>query len=776
MAVYTYKKYKVSLSGDSNKTQGLRAGDIVRRQYVDGKASVYSLMCVLGSGTDTLADKKEQPYFIGALLEGDAPKNGELLDFARITNLFDTSRSGALYLTGSDKNAPYMDIVDGIGRNASLCWPESIAGRESVDSQKQYVIEGQEDVSAVYDSCQDGNNRVCRIVRNEFTPNRFVGLKQDFDLYVANPDRVLISYKVKATSEMTARASIEYSSGSRVDGVQDVSVTTEWKYQFHAVTVEWSGRHLRSFKLDLSALHVGEEVWVADLNVILLSSISNFSDSSQARVGKLEGVTDSIFGRLAGYGAYLKKLFASGSTHVSGTLTAGDEHGFSSTFYAGKIHRNTFVNSLEVNFTSGTMPAPWMTNPTGVGNVYLIEKPANIAVQSREWLGKHAGERYCFSFWMYAKQAGRVVVKQNGQTVGTLSVIPGHTHAWHRHQVTFRLSPPQKKDTGMSLTIDPTFNVGSESPDDAPLLYFAAPQLESGDTATQYQPTDGVLNYTEDYGAWMSRGGIGGTIQNPLLQLNYDGEGAIGTRTKSFLVKPDGSGYLANKNIRWDKRGKVTFGEGVTLNWGNLDEDVKEELVSKSIKIEGGDTFVQKATLSGEPEVYEPPSILLSIAAENITALPGQCQWCYLRGTEYVPIQNATEISFEVLPNADYWRNTDTLILKCVANANGNIYSDTITVKKIKEGKDTISVFIYSSNGSVFRNGNVSTVLTARVLKGNEDITDKIPPSRFSWEKKSANAEPEEAFNASHAEYGPVLSLSSQDVLKRATFDCIVLI
>ena len=30
-----------------------------------------------------------------------------------------------------------------------------------------------------------------------------------------------------------------------------------------------------------------------------------------------------------------------------------------------------------------------------------------------------------------------------------------------------------------------------------------------------YQATDEALSYTDDYGAWFNKGGIGGTIQNP---------------------------------------------------------------------------------------------------------------------------------------------------------------------------------------------------------------------------------------------------------------------
>ena len=52
MAIHNYKKYQILLHADSKKTQGLKTGDIVRRQYFDGSNIVYSLMCVLDYGTE----------------------------------------------------------------------------------------------------------------------------------------------------------------------------------------------------------------------------------------------------------------------------------------------------------------------------------------------------------------------------------------------------------------------------------------------------------------------------------------------------------------------------------------------------------------------------------------------------------------------------------------------------------------------------------------------------------------------------------------------------
>jgi hypothetical protein len=44
MSLYNYSKYKIRINPDSKKTQGLRTGDVVRRQYFDSPKPVYSLM------------------------------------------------------------------------------------------------------------------------------------------------------------------------------------------------------------------------------------------------------------------------------------------------------------------------------------------------------------------------------------------------------------------------------------------------------------------------------------------------------------------------------------------------------------------------------------------------------------------------------------------------------------------------------------------------------------------------------------------------------------
>lgn len=777
----------------------MREGDIVRRQYFDNQLKknadgsysgkdvgmIYSLMCVLETGVDysVLKDKdgndvfddngnvveQKQPWFIGALLEGSAPKTDELLDFVRTTSLYDTDRSGALYLTASDDQAPFMDIIDGIGRNESLCWPEDICRSSTPDHETQYVLEGA--LSADYNAYDgQGHDRVVHI-RKTAGPAGFTGLSQEFYKYVSNPNMVLVSYKAKASKAVRANVALKYINDSQTDGDLDVVYDTDWKYYFHAITVDWSGRHLRKVQVDLGTLGTGDEVWISDFNIILLSSVANFKDASKVRIGKLAGVVDPVFGRLDGYGGYLQKLFASQSAHISGTLTAGDENGFGSSFYAGKIHKNVFVNSLEPNITGAAIidGSDDIINPTGVGNIYKSSSDFSVTAQSNDWLtadgsdGTKAriGKPYTYSFWVYSKKPCVVDLFQNGVSLGALYINVLQTHQWVRLHKTFELnSPPASspKDN-MVLSVTPVFKsvtdgvFGSDFKDnqfsdpndkaddtllqDVDIIYFTAPQLESGSLVTQYQPTDEKLNYIEDYGAWFDRGGIGGTIQNPLLKLNADGKGAIASRTDSFRLNQDGSGHIANGNISWEQEGDVHL-KNITFYWDDLSSDCKDKLSGKSIHIIGQDTFTLYGDESGQEPVFSPEQISLELEVNNIPDGQYALQWYYIQGEKEVAIDGATERIFTITPNDGIWSDVgSTVTLKCTLIYKQQSFSDSITIKKRFITGYTVE--ITSKQGQVFKNGICSTVLTANVFYQGKLVSPDFISENFVlvWKKYS---------------------------------------
>lgn len=343
--------------------------------------------------------------------------------------------------------------------------------------------------------------------------------------------------------------------------------------------------------------------------------------------------------------------------------------------------------------------------------IYSASKIISMIAQSEEWFAQHIGKKYTFSFWIYAGQACQLSILQNDKAIGTVQIPIANTNIWSRKKVTFELQAPKQAEEALVLSIVPTFDTSDNAGES--IFYFSSPQLEAGELVTQYQPTDTILNYTEDYGAWFNRGGIGGTIQNPLLQLNFDGEGSIGTRSNSVLIKTDGSGHFANKNIKWNKNGDVTFGKNVTMTWDNLDQSVKDELVSKSIRIVGTDTFTLLGDLTGADPVTNPADITLTLEEENLQSTSSQRQWYYLQGYDYIPFEGENGKTLTIWPFEPYWDNGNSLTVRCIVKFSDEEYSATFTIRK--QYIVGYSLEITSSQGVSYKNNSCQTVLTANV-------------------------------------------------------------
>lgn len=259
MSTYNYSTYKILIDPESKKTQGLQVGDVVRRQYFDNPNLIYSLMIVLETGSDIVREK-ESYYFIGALVEGDEPQQGELLDFVRVTNLFNRERGGALYLTASDSESPYMDVIDGMATEHSLYLQE----------KPKRITAGESFVFPVNGS-------------------------------VRNPERMVITYNIRASKALSGISlTFGYQDGSEMDGMDTVSVSTEWQYKLSLITVDYPAQYPR--QLTITPQLAGDE-WceISDLNIVRLSNIATFSDSTKTRIGKITGIIDPVFGLLEGY-------------------------------------------------------------------------------------------------------------------------------------------------------------------------------------------------------------------------------------------------------------------------------------------------------------------------------------------------------------------------------------------------------------------------------------------------------------------------------------------
>jgi hypothetical protein len=107
----------------------------------------------------------------------------------------------------------------------------------------------------------------------------------------------------------------------------------------------------------------------------------------------------------------------------------------------------------------------------------------------------------------------------------------------------------------------------------------------------------------------------------------------------------------------------------------------------------------------------------------------------------------------------------------------GQISSAITESKSYTDANVTIRTEVSSSNGTIFRNDVIDSTLTARVYKGNVDITDTINQSCFKWKRKSNNPEKDAAWNLKYSTYGSnIINITSEDVDSKAVFSCDVLI
>lgn len=750
MARYNYNRYKIRIAPDSRKMQGLATGDIVRRHYADRDRTIYSLMVVLETGEEHIETPDGislSPYFVGALLDGDEPCDGELLDFLRVSNLFDQERSGALYLTSTNSEAPYMDVIDGVGTANALCHPTAGGGSVDTRSTEHYCCTT-EYFTSEYKSEEDGIRRILRMTRTATAeqPGAKAGLVQNLKAKIGHPQRVVISFRIRASKPLPGIPLVMgYTDDNKVDGQDTVDISTLWQYKLSVIATDYP-ENFRTVQLDLRGLLEADDwVEVAELNICLLSDIVTFSAATRVRVGKISGVVDPLFGVLDGYGAYFQNLYATKNVSVSGTLTAGDQDGFASTFYVGRIHRNCFINSLQPRFIPRVLSCD-VKPPTGIGTVSLLPAgTSTLACQSQRWALEHQEESYCFSFWAYAVRAHTISLQHCGMPLGMLSIGT----EWGRHSLSLRIRHHADEPLELNLSSSDGF-------------YFASPQLERGGKPTFYQPTDEVLRDTDEYGAWFSRGGIGGTIQNPLLKLEEDG--SICSANGSFVINADGTGHFAGGRFRWT--GDTIDLRGITIRWENFDEKAQEALLPKSVTISGPDTFHYADAI--DPQV-QPASITLVATEQNFTAEARR--WDYLSTEGVWKDAGGRATAFLLTPDFHAWEGREVLTLRYSATGPDTDHWATCTVSKQYDGESAYSVYIRADRGTVLQNGAGETTLWAHVMRGAEEVTERIAEEQFLWSRQSDDPNGDADWNAAEHR-GRTLTIDGDDVARRAVFNC----
>lgn len=97
---------------------------------------------------------------------------------------------------------------------------------------------------------------------------------------------------------------------------------------------------------------------------------------------------------------------------------------------------------------------------------------------------------------------------------------------------------------------------------------------------------------------------------------------------------------------------------------------------------------------------------------------------------------------------------------------------DAIETTPGPPGEPGYLLFIESSEGYIFKNGQISTILTARVFQGGLEITDEINANRFKWTRRSNSPINDQIWNDHNAGGTKSIIITNEDVFQRATFKC----
>lgn len=98
--------------------------------------------------------------------------------------------------------------------------------------------------------------------------------------------------------------------------------------------------------------------------------------------------------------------------------------------------------------------------------------------------------------------------------------------------------------------------------------------------------------------------------------------------------------------------------------------------------------------------------------------------------------------------------------------------SSTYVTPAYVDEKINYEVYIHSSNGEIFKNNVIDTVLTAYVRQGNRDVSTKFNDNQFIWSRVSDDKEGDLNWNRAHIGGSRRVTITADDVTAKATFNC----
>lgn len=138
------------------------------------------------------------------------------------------------------------------------------------------------------------------------------------------------------------------------------------------------------------------------------------------------------------------------------------------------------------------------------------------------------------------------------------------------------------------------------------------------------------------------------------------------------------------------------------------------------------------------------------------------CSWQWKIEDEVISNQQSLSI------NANDFNEKAVVIVTAFVN-NKEVAKTEATLINLVE---PIELQVRASNGNVFKNGVVSTSLTATLWRGDKEIDKDGTEFSYVWKKINSDETPDENWNQDHSYSQKSIRITNADVFRRATFLC----
>ena len=85
-----------------------------------------------------------------------------------------------------------------------------------------------------------------------------------------------------------------------------------------------------------------------------------------------------------------------------------------------------------------------------------------------------------------------------------------------------------------------------------------------------------------------------------------------------------------------------------------------------------------------------------------------------------------------------------------------------------------ILMIIKTSNGNLFKNNLINTILTATLWRDGGEIDKDGTKFSYIWTKTDAEGNSDIAWNLAHSYSSKSIAITQQDIFRRAQFECTI--